>query len=72
MIIKIRHLKQKVTGLILVILSYIGLYVFNFEEEVGFTVFVIGLLGLWALFGKSRLYDHDVMLTFDVNKFLKG
>ena len=69
MIIKLRWLKQKAAGLVLLLLGLIFSAIFGFEGSVGFSIFVMGVAGIVLLLSTKRLFYHDYILYFDVDKF---
>ena len=66
--IKIKYVKQRLTGLAFMLIAFIAAQ-FSFEGEVGFAVLMLGLGGLWLLVSKNKFYDHDYIFIFDVDKF---
>lgn len=67
--IKIKWIKQKLYGLLLLLMMLVIGFVCEVEGEVGFTIVMIGLYGLWLLCSKEKLLSNDYILYFDVNKF---
>lgn len=66
--IKIKFVKQRLTGIALMLIAFIAARI-SFEGEVGFAVLMLGLSGLWLLLSKNRFYDHDYIFIFDEDKF---
>lgn len=66
--IKIKYVKQRLTGLAIILIAFIAAQV-SFEGEVGFAVLIMGLSGLSLLLTKEKFYNHDYIFIFDVDKF---
>lgn len=69
MIIKINWIKQKLAGFALLAMALIFGIIFGFEGEIGFAYLVVGVMSMTVMFTKERLFDHDYILYFDVDKF---
>lgn len=69
MIIKINWIKQKLAGFALLATTLIFGVVFGFEGEIGFACLVVGVMSMTVMFTKERLFDHDYILYFDLDKF---
>lgn len=69
MIIKINWIKQKLAGFALLAMTLIFGAVFGFEGEIGFACLVVGVMSMTVMFTKERLFDHDYILYFDLDKF---
>lgn len=72
MMIKINWIKQKISGVVILIFLALLANVFEIDEEIAFVLFMLILLGLCLLLSKRRLFNHDYIFIFDVDKFLKG
>ena len=69
MIIKINWIKQKLAGFALLMMTLIFGIIFGFEGEIGFACLCVGVMSMTVMFTKERLFNHDYILYFDLDKF---
>lgn len=70
--IKIRWIRQKISGIIafLTVIIMVNLFNVQWAGEEGFLMLLLMLYGTTLLLSKKRLFYKDTIITFDLRMFL--